>query len=561
MRLGGIGVRKRSIAEVLRDVDGGRFAIPHLQREFVWDGPKAAKLLDSILKAMPVGVVLIWDTPQSQRLHLRQKYHVLPAFNYANRRVWFLIDGQQRVSVLHHVRQGDQLQNARKREIDFAKVVLSLKREEDGQKIRYRRPVDGEYVSLSAVLHPQWRQKLNGLGKRKLDRVRESHQRILKYDLYTMFTQGKLADIRESFLRINTHGMKVTTADAIFTKAEVLDLRDFVHEVRQHLDAAFSDLPDAPLLFALAAIRGGSDALGSSIDGTIRRLNKEAAANPKLRRSLAKDWSRLGPSVGKAVDYLREHFCVVSRDFLASDYMIAMLAYFFFLNGRGPGQKQAEEIRKWFWATSVGSRYSGRDFNRCVPDDLKFFNALARNPARRFRFDHQVETIDVRKAQYASRTAITSAVYCMLMRRRPVYLLDKGLNEIPIQRYSTRANRKDRHHIFPRQQLANMGIPVKQYNSIANACLLVAEENQNIGFKRPRKYIGELDQAGTAFKKKMNRHLIPIDEESGIWSPDIKYGFRLFLQSRTRLICDALEREAGIRLFRPDRQSFVVVKC
>jgi hypothetical protein len=140
-----------------------------------------------------------------------------------------------------------------------------------------------------------------------------------------------------------------------------------------------------------------------------------------------------------------------------------------------------QEIRKWFWATSVGSRYSGRDFNRCVPADLKFFEALARNPARRFHYDPQVETVDVRKAQYASRTAITSAVYCMLLRRRPVYLLDKGLNEIPVQRYSTRANRKDRHHIFPRYPLSNAGIPAKLYNSISNVCLLVASENQVSG--------------------------------------------------------------------------------
>jgi Protein of unknown function DUF262 len=377
VRPGGIRIRKRSIAKLLRDVDAGRFAIPHLQREFVWDGPKAAKLLDSILRAMPVGVILIWDTPRSQRLHLRQKYHVLPPFNHANRRVWFLVDGQQRVSVLYHARQGDKLENARRRDIDFLRIVLSLNREEDGQKIRYRRPLYGQYVSLSTVLHPHWRQKLNGLGKRKLDRVRVSRERILDYDLFTMFVHGALSDIRESFLRINTQGMKVTTADAIFTQAEALNLRDIVHEVRQYLDTAFSDIPDEPLLFVLSAIRGGSEARGRAIETTIRRLNKEASADPRLRKSLATDWNRLGPAVGKAADYLRERFCVVSREFLASDYMLSMLAYFFFHNSRGPSRKQADEIRKWFWATSVGSRYSGRDFNRCVPADLKFFEALA----------------------------------------------------------------------------------------------------------------------------------------------------------------------------------------
>jgi hypothetical protein len=236
--------------------------------------------------------------------------------------------------------------------------------------------------------------------------------------------------------------------------------------------------------------------------------------------------------------------------------MLSMLAYFFFHNRRrGPSAKQAEEIRKWFWATSVGSRYSGRDFNRCVPADLKFFEALAKNPARRFRYDPQVERVDVRKAQYASRTAITSAVYCMLLLRGPVNLLDEGLNEIPVQRYSTRANRKDRHHIFPRQPLANEDIPAKLYNSISNVCLLVAEENQMIGSKRPRSYLDDLNRPGFAFKRKMSRHLIPVDEASGVWNANVKRSFRRFLEQRTKLICHALEEQAGIRLFRTERRQ------
>jgi hypothetical protein len=504
---------------------------------------------------MPVGVLMIWETPRSQRLHLRQRYHVLPAFNPRNAKVWFLIDGQQRVSVLYHVRQGDRIRNAKRQDIDFSRVVFALNQQEDGQQIRYRRPTDGEYVSLSSVLHPQWKQKLNGLGPRKLARLRTCRDRIFRYDLYTMFTRGNLTDIREVFLRINTQGMKVTTADAIFSQAEALDLRDFVHAAREHLDESFNDIPDQPILFALAAIRGASEARGRALESVVRRLNREAAESPRARRSLAKDWNRLGPCFGKAVDYLRGEFAVVSREYLASDYILSILAYFFFCNRHGPNQGQKEQIRKWFWATSVGSRYSGRDFNRCVPDDLKFFKSLASNPRRRFQYEPQTERSDVWRAQFASRTAITSAVYCMLLRRRPVHFLDKGLNEIPIERYSTRANRKDRHHIFPRQVLANEGIPAKHYNSIVNACLLVAEENQKIGSKRPRHYFGAMNATGYRLNRKMARHLIPCDTESGIWDRNLKRGFGRFLSARTSLICTALEEQAGIRLFRTERRE------
>ena len=83
-----------------------------------------------------------------------QNYNVLPAFNAANGKVWFLIDGQQRVSVIHHVREGTVLKNAHGKQIEFRRVVLSLAQEDDGQQIRYRKPLLERYVPMSDVLHP-----------------------------------------------------------------------------------------------------------------------------------------------------------------------------------------------------------------------------------------------------------------------------------------------------------------------------------------------------------------------------------------------------------------------
>lgn len=545
-----IDIQSKPVARLLQHVDEGRFAIPKLQREFVWDGPKAAKLLDSMHARMPIGVVMVWETPRSQRLYLRQSYHVLPAFNPRNGKVWFLIDGQQRVSAIHHVREGSTLKNARGKEVDFRRVVLSLEKEDDGQQIRYRRPVRGSYESMSDVLHPQWRSRLSHLGTLQKKRVRECRERVLRYPMHTMIVQAKIAHIRETFLRINTQGMKVTTADAIFTRAEELDLRDIRHEVRQHIDESFGQIPEMPILFAMAAVRGGTEARGQALRVVIQRLGREAKASQQLRKKLEREWHRLGVCFGKAVDYLRDNFKVLSREYLYSDYMVAILALFYFWNRRGPNGKQKEQLRRWFWATAVGSRYSGRNFLRCLPDDLKFFKRLAGNGTARFTYQPEVDRIDVRKAQFASRTGITAAFYCMMLRRRPVSILDDGLNEIPLDRYSTAANRKDRHHVFPRAVLAAAGVSANLYNSICNICLLTAEENQSIGSRRPRSYLGDVEEYGSYFKRKMARHLIPVHDESGLWQSNPTKGFVKFMHERTNIICRELEAEAGIRLFR-----------
>ena len=95
-------------------------------------------------------------------------------------------------------------------------------------------------------------------------------------------------------------------------------------------------------------------------------------------------------------------------------------------------------------------------------------------------------------------------------------------------------------------------MPVAQYNSIANICLVLAEENQSIGSKRPSRYLDELDRPGNRFRQKMNRRLIPVEDTSGVWEQNLKRGFKRFLQQRTNLLCKELEKTAGIRLFRRD---------
>ena len=545
-----IAIKSKRVDQLLRCVEEGRFAIPKLQREFVWDGPKAAKLFDSIHAHMPIGVVMIWETPRSQRLYLRQKYHILPPFNPRNGKVWFLIDGQQRVSVLHRVREGSELENARGKTVDFTRVVLSLQQEEDGQQIRYRKAVPGVYESLTNVLNPHWRSRLSHLGSRDIERIRKCRGRILRYPIHLMFVQAKIKGIRETFLRINTQGMKITTADAIFTQAEDLDLRDIRHEVRENIDEGFGMIPEMPILFAMAAARGAKEARGQALRTVIERLGREAKDDQRLRKSLAKDWHQLSICFGKAVDYLRQNFSVISRDYLYSDYMIAVLALFFYWNGQGTSTKQKEQIRKWFWATSVGSRYSGSKFLNCLPADLRFFKRLATQRGVRFKYSPQVDKVDVRKSLYASRTGIASAFYCMLLRRHPVSIMDDGLNEIPIDHYAARTNRKDRHHIFSRALLAGWEVPSNLYNSICNICLLTAEENQTISARRPRSYLAEARDNAGYFKRKMARHLIPIEDGSGVWATNVRTGFRRMLRERTDLICHELEGEAGLRLFR-----------
>lgn len=548
-----ISTVNRSVSAILEDINSGKFAIPRLQREFVWDGPRVAKLIDSIYKGMPIGAVLVWETAKANKLYLREKYHVLPPFNDRNKKVWFLIDGQQRLSALHCISKGEIVENSKGKKINFKHIVFSLSGKKNDQRFFYRKAVPGQYISVKQILDNSQCNHL-GLNKSHLAVIREVRKNILDYKALMVRAHMKIDEVRECFLRINTQGMKVTTADAIFSKAEALDLRDFAHEVRQYLGTTFQRIEDMPILWTLVALEGESSPGRNYVERAIRKIEKEAIQNKSLKKKIGVRWRYLKQCFGKSVDYLKENFNVISTEYLYSPYMISMLALFYYYNRKGPDQKQKVEIRKWFWATTVASRYSGRNFYKCLKADVAFFERLAKNKNARFKTEELAHAYDIRKTSYDSTSSgIGSAFYCLLFQKKPANLLDDGLNIIPLAQFTTAINKKNRHHIFPRSLMTHNKVNHSDYNSLCNICLLTVEENTQIGNNKPSDYLKESRKKTVLFAKKMGHHLIPYDDKSGLWEKNIKKGFHQFVRQRQELIIRTMEQGAGIRLFRNDR--------
>ncbi len=508
--------------------------------------------MDSIYKGMPIGAFLIWDTPKSKKLYLRQQYNVLPPFNDKNKQVWFLIDGQQRMSVLHGIHRGKSIPNSKGKIINFKNVVFCLTAKKNNIRFRYRKPQHGLYISVSDILLPYFNSQFKGLNKSNLEVLKKCRSRILDYKMLLMFTRmTSIEEVRECFLRINTQGMKVSSADAIFTKAQTLDLRDFVYEVKQSLSDSYKKIDGMPILWTLNAIRGDTYPGKNSVESGIDKIEKEATKNASEKKNILKQWSLLKVCFKKAIIYLEINFKVLSLKYLYSPYMISMLALFYYHNNKNaPDQKQKKQIRRWFWSTTTASRYSGKNFYKSIIGDVKFFEKLARNNNTKFISSEYADIHDIRKTQYDSTSSgMGSAFYCLLFKKKPVSLLDNSINEIPLERYLSPIS-KDRHHIFPKAKLKHIGVHYSTYNSICNVCLLTSAENKIIGKKHPVKYLKEAIKNKNLFKNKMIHHLIPYNNDNWLWNKNIKNGFRQFIQERQNMIKQSLEKEAGIRLFR-----------
>ena len=71
-----IHVEMVSVKKLYQMLGQRMFAVPQVQREFVWNGKKAASLMDSIYNNLPIGTILVWKTGRQNRNHLREELHL-----------------------------------------------------------------------------------------------------------------------------------------------------------------------------------------------------------------------------------------------------------------------------------------------------------------------------------------------------------------------------------------------------------------------------------------------------------------------------------------------------
>jgi hypothetical protein len=398
------------------------------------------------------------------------------------------------------------------------------------------------------LLHPNWRWKLRRIGKVRLAEAETIRSTIVGYSVPVIFVHtNSVEEVREAFLRINSGGLRISKADRAFSKASRLDLRRLVKELRATLPAGFDALDPQTIQGAMALMMGQREPSSKAIESVIAKLEREEIEDGRVSRRFTRHWKEIGQSIQKAVDHLRFEIGLPNFSFLPSEPMVAMLAFFFHSNNRAqPSAKQRREIRKWFWATAVGHRYTGRGYYRNIPQDLDFFCRLGRRRQGKFQLQERIPREEIRKTDYLVSSSAGTAFFLMLALKSPRYL-ETGTT-MPLAETASMGNRKDKHHIFPKALLARNGFSPQETNSLCNICYLVAEENQSIGSNKPCKYLAEY-KSRRHFASVMRSHLIPYHRDAALWATGVRKGYRKFQRERLGEICRQLERIAGFKMF------------
>jgi hypothetical protein len=535
-----ITIDSLSVRQLFGWFDQRSLAIPEVQREFVWNAKRACALLDSIYRSYPIGTVMIWRTGRERQTMLRHTLHVLPAFDASqNKQILFLLDGQQRLSVLHNVRDGGTVTNESGREIRFGDIFFSLDDDDDSRFISLRRHDPARHFRVADLLRGICKPK--AAYKRRV--LAECRRRLLEYRVPVVFTDTKEVEhVRQTFIRINAQGMRIKESDKAFSLAQKVGPLHRYHNLRSQMAAGFSELSKEIYWNTLVLARGHRS-LGQK---SIFRLSRDIEKTDEGEQWFKKQEPHLANAIRKACDYLQHTLDVRSMDFLPSENMIAVLALFFHANGAQPTSVQARQIRLWFWYVAVAQRYVGASYERHIIDDADFFTILGQKRKGTYRIQQRVPMNKIRLGIYNAGGALPKAYRLLLMRCSPRYISNG--EPIPLDETSASGNRKQLHHIFPKAVLKNTGIGEEQQNLMCNICYLVAHDNQSFGGKPPVAYLEDYRRK-KHFARVMKSHLIPYTPDSPLWGANIKRAFRQFLDERSIMIARTFAEAAGAKLF------------
>ena len=551
------------IITILERIKEGRYAMPKIQRSYIWNASKVKFLVQSLISGYPIGCFVIWKTSSKEYETFRTETEnlVIPAFKKTHSQVNFIIDGQQRMSSLYSLFLGSEQTNHKGAILPFDRMfwcpkataeeesIVTLTKSEIQKKVR-----KNELVMLKALFDERYVNENKRLQK-DVDQMRNKILNDTRLPLIEIVNTTR-DEMKEIFVRINSGGMKVSHVDELFATTHSIDLRSKVQRLINETEYEMKGIKnlDFRIVFIMLA---GAYSYKFPLKTSPSRLRTEAI-NKATRFYTAKSneqefkrtWKCLEKAFRKAVRFLKERgvnsYAVLPTDGLL---VVATLFYYWSKAPKSEGEKSLSDL---FWVASVRNRYSGKGYDEYLWSDILTIYKIANGKKEKFDFADQIPekpSIFAEK-NYREKTHLAKVVKCLLAHCKPKFLLSNGLLSVS-EDYIT-SDKPEYHHIFPDSLLKDNDFPIAKRNTLMNICLLPKAENQKIGKKEPRVYLGESKKQATnrqEFDERAASHLIPVDRSSGVWEKDIKFAFEKFRTDRALMIAKKLNAISVETLF------------
>ncbi len=553
------------VKNLVDDVRIGKIGLPDLQRPFVWKDNKVRDLFDSMLRGYPIGYVMLWESPTD--------YEEKKSSIGGNKKIYeepkeLVIDGQQRLTALVAAMYGVQVRDKSydKREIkisfnpltrEFA--VWSSAFEKDKEWVE---KISDVFLAKENNSFTKFRRAyINGLNDARirkgepeltdeqLDLIEDNLNDLLGLEDFSLPTleisvSADEQDVADIFVRVNSGGQNlnennfIQTLIAVYEKDVHDNITKFCQESRipkdgtsyntimeidpQHLVrmAVGVGFHRARLRYAYMLLRGKNLETGKYSEETrTQNLNifKDALDNVMNLNY----WHSFLNCVSSA-GYVSNKIIASSNAVVFSYvlYLIGKLEY------KVDSVRLNKIISKWFFMSAITYFYTGsteseveRQFAdlRSVNTADEFVDYLERTIASRFTDDYFNLTLP---NELNTSAAISPVWYgyiaSQIVLNHPMLFSTSGLATHLLPGSSGAKNSIDKHHIFPKNHLTQIGYKTdRDRNQVANFTYLDYVTNIDISDDAPALYVQKYkDKLGDEYKTHCDNHALPENFET-----------------------------------------------
>ena len=562
-----------SLIHLIEEIKHGGIALPDIQRPFVWSASKVRDLFDSMYLGYPVGTLMLWETGADVGTRQVGGGEVTKVAKL------LIVDGQQRLTSLFAVLTGrtvltKRFENKRIRVAfrpdDESFEVTDAAIERDPDYIpditvlwanRYKSTVRNFMTRLGGNLSDAEQDEL----EERIDRVRDL--RDFRFNVIVLDARANEEEVAEIFVRTNSKGVTLNQADFILTLMSVhweQGRRQLEAFARAAVDRTIDGpSPSNPFLepkpdqllraaVGLAFRRGRLHTVYNILRG------KDLDTGEVTEELRIAQFDKLRVAQDDVVDLTNWHEflkCLYQAGFRQSRMITSenavIYTYILWLIGKRDFRVDRPILRatisRWFFMAHTTGRYTSSpetqiesDLTRLatlVPgDSAGFCEELDRIVRSNFTGDYWTISLPNRLDTSSARSPVLFAYWASLNVLDAEVLFSR-LRVRDLLQLGIKAPRSiERHHLFPRANLASRGITVtSQVNAIANMAFLDWADNVSIRSKGPLDYwpLMTATMDPQRLKRQCHWHALPVGWET--------LEYPVFLERRRVLIADIVK--------------------
>ena len=504
-------------------MDSGELALPEIQRDFVWNRKNVLLLFDSLYRGLPIGYMLVWKakqfvTEKNIKSKPRKRQNIENFYGY-------LLDGQQRLSSIQRVRDGDE---------NFP-LMFSLRPDNESKHDENRfsyssrsKINDPWFVPVPEVISGQISpmeilKKLEREAK-DYDERRDANQvfasitklnNILDCNIGIIeFEDDDYRIATDLFIRFNSTGKKLKITDLVSSEL-ALTVPDIVSQGINRLctknSPAFS-FSSTYLIQCLVAVHTGK----------LNLKNPQEVWKGSNVREIKNSWKRTEKGIGRAIEFLTGTVKWNSSAWLPSINSIIPLVYLLSLDKFNVEERIL--ARNWLLKANIHQIFSGSAHTE--------LDRILRNISREPTIDKllNITKRDIGKIRpYHFETRRTSgaqmSLFISMLRNNNA---KDWCKDTPLDGSVIGHNAELQvHHFFPKALLKLKGYNYDKINTFANYVIIDKGCNLGISDEEPSKYIKEHKIS----KKDLRDQCIPLDKT--LWSVS---RYEDFLEERRKLL-------------------------